>query len=164
MKKILLPPLLVLLTLSLLVSCHTGSASPEEVLGELLSVADPHPAGVTYTSDADPYGMAPRLDGDLVCALYARSDGYCEYGECVESAAVYLGTVADRYFEVAVLACYGSADTEAVAAMCLRRAQLVGRGLGLPSGSTVIVTAGRLVILCISQDPTLAARLADAVK
>ena len=164
MKKLASLIFFLLLAASLLFGCGKEAPTADDAMSQLLAAVGSLPAGTLFRSSATPYGADACLDGELVASLFARDDGYCEYDSGVESAAVYLGAHDGSYCEVGVFVCYGSADTEAVATMCLRRARLVCRGLYLPAEQVCIGTRGRVVILCIASDTELASRLFAAVE
>ena len=105
-------------------SCCRETPRAAVLLSEYLGERGAYPAGVTYSTDPS---EGEVLSEELIASLYARADGFCEYGACVEEAAVYLSSRLDTRFEMAVFLCYGSADTKAVSEMCLRRAALLGR-------------------------------------
>ena len=164
MKSLVSLLLLMAFSASLLAGCRPDTVTADDVMADLLSKAGAIPAGTLFSSSASPYGSAPHLDDSLVASLFSREDGYCEYAACVESCAVYLGALGENYCEVGVFVCYGSADTEAVAAMCLRRARLVRRGLSLPSEQIRVSVHGRTVILAMAADAACAARLSSAAE
>ncbi len=149
MKKAVLLLLVLLLSLALSGCDSTEGRSAAELLSDLLSEGEPPPAGAVYLSSLPLYGEGNPLTEELVAALYARADGACEYRDRVAEAAVYLSSRTDRPFEAAVFLCHGSADTEAVAAMCLRRARLLSQnGLADSSGAR-IECRGRAVYFLI---------------
>ncbi len=152
--------LLLLLLAALLLGCADASPVASERLGALLAESQQISAGTLYDSALLPYEEGNRLSEELVVSLYSRADGYLEYTGRVESAAVYLssGMEAD-YLEVAVFVCYGSADTDAVAEMCLRRARLVSAHIGLSQGDALILRSGRTVYLCIGGSSALRSRI-----
>ena len=115
---------LFLALLLLLSSCGREVTPPAVLLAEFLGEGEPPPAGTVYSTDGE---GGTTLSDSLIASLYARADGFCEYGSCVESAAVYLSERMDRRFEAGVFLCYGSADTKAVAEMCHRRAAFLSR-------------------------------------
>lgn len=145
--------LLALLLPLCLLSCRSASkeSAADRLDGWLSEIGTP-PAGAVYLSSLPldgENGAARPLSEELVTALYARADGTCEYSDRVEEAAVYLSSRPDLPFEAAVLLCYGSADTEAVAAMCLRRVRLLSQnGLADPE-SARIECRGRAVYFLI---------------
>ena len=160
MKRLLSLVLAIALVTSL-AGCTAKEVSAADRLAGLLDSLGRIPAGTVYFSGADPYGEEHVLDGELAELLWAREDGYCEYAACVEEAAVYLGGLDGCYLEATVFICYGSADTEAVAAMCLRRLHLLRSGIRLESGTAGVVTEGRCVILLATSDRELAERVKE---
>ena len=151
-RKVLCMLLLVGLAAGL-VSCRGTDFTAAERLSDLLARLPSVPAGVMYDSGVTVFDAAAPLSAELVAALYARADGFCEYAACVREAAVYLGAVGEPYLEMAVFLCYGSADTVAVAEMCLRRARLVA-SLGLVrEEDACVTTVGRTVYFYLSSTP-----------
>ncbi|MBQ2718471.1 MAG: hypothetical protein IJF73_00200 [Clostridia bacterium] len=142
--------LLAVLFLASLSSCgKRPGGSATALLGEFLAEGAPPPAGAVYASVSVPGGEHRPLSEALVAALYARADGTCEYAAAVEEAAVYLSHRADAPFEAAVFLCYGSADTEAVAAMCLRRVRLLMQSGRADAAGALIECRGRAVYFLI---------------
>lgn len=160
MRRGFLLLLLVSLFLSL-TSCGKEARSAGEQLAALLERTAPLPAGATYDSDRAEWEQG-RFDEQLATALFARADGSLKYAECVESAAVYLSSVASPYLEVGVFVCYGNADVRAVSEMCLRRADMVTSRLHLSEDAAHIVIDGRTVFLFIASDEEARARLIRA--
>lgn len=160
MKKAFL--LLLLLPALLLFGCGGEEEPVADQLTAVLGSAASLPAGVLYASAATPYEEGHALTEELVAALYARADGQLEYAGRVEEAAVYLSSGSEGdYLEVALFSCYGSADTDAVAEMCLRRARLVAAHTELRAEDAVILLSGRRVLLCLGTDAALTARIAE---
>lgn len=153
--------LLLLLLASVLTGCGGEEPGAAERLGAILGDPDSLPAGTFYSSAVAPYEEGNALTEELIAALYERADGVLEYTGRVEEAAVYLSSgIEGDYLEVAVFTCYGSADTEAVAAMCLRRAHLVARGGDLAPEDAFILRSGRTLYFCLGSDAALCARIA----
>ncbi len=156
--------LLLILLAVLLVGCGTRTPTASERMDELLAGLCDLPAGRLYRSGLSPYEEGDALSDALIAALYSRADGTLEYTGRVEEAAVYLSSgMGEDYLELAVFVCYGSADTEAVAAMCLRRARFVSERVGLAAEEALILRSGRTVLFCLGGPPALRARLARMV-
>ncbi len=109
--------------LCLLCACRPAGEGADVLLFEFLGDKE-IPAGQMYSTDPH---EGEALTPTLIAALYARGDGFCEYGDAVEEGAVYLSARPEERFEAGVFLCYGSADTKAVSEMCLRRAAFLER-------------------------------------
>ena len=152
--------LLVLLS-ALLLGCGQQAPVAAERIGELLSGLSDLPSGRLYDSTLLPHEEGNPLDADLIADLYSRADGYLEYTGRVEEAALYLSSGMDgEHLELAVFVCYGSADADAVAEMCLRRAHLVSSYTDLEPEDALVLRSGRTVYFCLGGPPMLRARLA----
>lgn len=135
---------LSVILLASLSACRGQEVGAAALLADFLCERET-PAGATYTTGGESGGA---LSPELVAALYARADGFCEYGECVEEGAVYLSSRLDERFEAGVFLCYGSADTKAVSEMCLRRAALWRR---FGEVEAVVECRGRAVYYMLSR-------------
>ena len=152
--------LLLILLAALLVGCGGEEPRALERMEMLIGNGGELPAGTLYRSDLAPYDEGAPLTDALVSALYARADGHLEYTGRVEEAAVYLSSgIGGDHFELAVFVCYGSADADAIAEMCLRRARLVASHTELSAEDALILCSGRTVFFCLGGSPSLRARI-----
>ena len=163
MRRLVALFLAVLFPVTVLASCRGRETAPKELLVEVLSaVGEATPAGTVFSSAGSPYEEGRPLDESLVLSLYSRDDGFCEYRGRVEEAAVFLSSGDGLpYLEVGVFLSYGSADTRPIVEMCLRRARLVSSLGLLDAREAIVVTLGRTVLLCLSSDPAVRARVQE---
>ncbi len=147
----------VFLLVALLFSCGAKrDRGAKDTLFEFIGALPDLPPGAVYQSAASPYGEKKPLTEELLLSLYAKEDGSCEYAEHVEEAALYLGTSAEGPFEVAAFAAFANSDTDAILAMCRRRAALVSRLFPEAAGNARYFVLDNLVLFCLSDDPAAA--------
>ena len=151
--------LILCLATALICSCGGEKVGARDRLGSLIRLFGDVPAGGVYATA--PINGDGALDDRLVGALYARADGYLEYTGRVAEAAVYLGSAGNPFFEAAVFACYGNADTRAIFEMCMRRVRLVASAHAIDEEDVVLAASGRTVICIITRDTAAAQRVID---
>ncbi len=159
LKRLFAVVIILLLGLS---ACAPSSPSPTPwtELSPLLSSLDGVPAGTLYATAAPAYEKLSPLTPALIEALYVREDGYLATEGRLEAAAIYLSS-RRPYLEVAVLDCYGSADTGALADMCRRRVALLQKGLSLAEDSYYLSVCGRRVVFAVGEDAALCQRIGE---
>ena len=149
---------LLLLTCLLLGGCDSD-ATPATVLQAVTEAEKPLPAGRLYLLSAPSEDPRHPSEG-LLSATFGNGKLPPEMSE-VEDAAFYLSVTAPC--ELAVFLCKSTDGADAVAKMCLRRADLLMRdptngGKGVAAESVAVTVRGKWVIFCVSSDPAAACR------
>ena len=149
----------LLLLVCLLLGGCASNATPTMVLQAVMEAEKPLPAGRFYLLSA-PQDDPHHPSEGLLAAAFGNGRFPPEMSE-VEDAAFYLSVTAPC--ELAVFLCKSTDGADAVAKMCLRRADLLMRdstngGKGVAPESVAVTVRGKWVILCVSSDPAAACR------
>lgn len=155
MKRLFVIILSFLCAASLL-SCKSRTRSAEQVLEEI-SLSLSLPAGELYFSGAEETSPS-YLSPELAKTLYGKDSE--RYLALTEEYAIYLSGFAKPY-EIAVFKCYSASDTDALAEMCLSRAELLSvllRDTDAQSfvGNARIFSKGKYTVMVICDTPNAA--------
>ncbi|MBO5415262.1 MAG: DUF4358 domain-containing protein [Clostridia bacterium] len=151
--------LVLLLPLCLLPSCSASDKRAEDILYricESLSL----PAGQTYLSEAEE-GSDSYLSENTAQSLYGESHTKRTF-PLIEDYAIYISSFAEPC-EVAVIKCYSRSDTDAVAEMCLERADEISvilKNTDYAARRAKILTRGNYVVMLLCEDSDKAADIA----
>ena len=110
----------LILTMLIFTSC-SDSRSAEDTLFSISKELDSLPYGNIYLKSSKE-GEDSFLNRDTITTLYSESANEYEF-TLIEDFAIYLCTKVPC--EIAVFKCFSSSDTDVIAAMCLKRIDML---------------------------------------
>lgn len=140
-------------------ACTDASVTPQKVLADMCRAEKPLPAGQTYLLSALPESDA-YLSPELLAACFGKEGKIPIAMDGVQDAAFFFSY--RQPCEIDVFLCKSSAETEAVAKMCLHRLDALRNyfeGAETCTEEAVaylqnacVTVRGRWVVLCVSSD------------
>lgn len=157
--------ILLLCVLLLSAGCAGQRVPAEQVLLALTRGEVGLPPGQIYLSASERH-EASYLPSELISALYGKGELPWQLA-LIEDYGIFLST-AQHPCEFAVFRCYAKSDTDAVAAMCharldVLRAHYKGTQYASYTESARVVIMGKHVLLLVSADPQAAQQTAKQV-
>ncbi len=147
------PWIITLITLITTAVCLGGcrdAPTADELVRAALDECRSHPAGILYTTAAEP-GATDLLDAEMLAGLFGDGDRLPDVLDKINSAAVFLPTRGGA-FEIAVIEVASSADTAEVARLCLERTDQVAALPETGRAEREVFICGRYVISLLCPD------------